>query len=115
MAYLCLVRSMRGRWLSVAILLGGCAVAPLQITGPYASRLSDADIQQIKVAVAAVSRISDRVRTIDAVRRDRVRVEVGVTIEHGWQGSELFLVRRGAAWQIANQAESTAIREFPVY
>ena len=75
--------------LTVGILLVGCAVAPLRITGPYASRLSDADIQEIKAAVAAVSRISDRVRTIDAVRRDRVRVEVGVTIEHGWQGREV--------------------------
>ena len=65
--------------------------------------------------MAAVSRISDRVRTINAIRRDRVRVEVGVTIEHGWRGSELFVVRRGATWRIDDRAESVFISEGVVY
>jgi hypothetical protein len=109
------VRSMRCRLFAVAVLLTACAVAPLQITGPYASRLSDSDVQQIKAAAAAVSRISERVRTIDAIRRNRVRVEVGVTIEHGWRGRELFVIRRGPTWQVDKQAESTAISEGVVY
>jgi len=110
-----LVRYMRCRLFAAGVLLTACTVAPLQITGPYASRLCDSDVQQIKAAVAAVSRISQRVRTIDAIRRNRVRVEVGVTIEHGWRGRELFVIRRGPTWQVDKQAESTAISEGVVY
>ena len=106
---------MRCRFFTAGVLLSACAVAPLQITGPCASRLSDSDVQQIKTVVAAVSRISQRVRTIDAIRRDRVRVEVGVTIEHGWRGRELFVIRRGTTWQVDKQAESIAISEGVVY
>ena len=106
---------MRYRLFAVGVLLTACVLAQLQITGPYASRFFDSDVQQIKAAMAAVSRISQSVRRIDAIRRDRVRVEVGVTIEHGWRGTELFVIRRSTTWQVDKQAESTAISEGVVY
>src|SRR6266446_9004161 len=49
---LILVRSMRRAMVSMILVLSGCVTPPTQITGRYATRLSNSDLQQIKRLVA---------------------------------------------------------------
>ena len=104
-AELVLVRSMRAQLLLVSVLLAGCAATPLptppmKITGPYASSLSRHDVQQIQGLATARSDIGGTVRTIDAVRPNRVRVESGRPIYSGWSGIGFFAVRHDSTWHI---------------
>jgi hypothetical protein len=48
-----------------------------EVSGPYANRLSQADIAQIKTAVRAERSVPHNVRKIDAVRPDRVAIQTG--------------------------------------
>ena len=50
---------------------------PLQISGPYANRLSKTDIEQLKVLVSKEPRIDHRLKKIEAVRPDKVGIRTG--------------------------------------
>ena len=67
---------MRAQLLMVSFLLSGC-VTPTQIVGPYAARLSDIDIQQIKLLISKDPEIDHRVAQIEAVRPNKAWVKVG--------------------------------------
>ena len=46
-----------------------------EVSGPFASRLSPADVQQIKAAVSKNAHVSHNVKKIEAVRPDKVAVQ----------------------------------------
>ena len=71
---------MRTNLLAVALLLAACVAESVQVIGPYADRLSDADIQQIKLA--ASKDLDGRLRKIEAFRRDKVRVQIGPELRY---------------------------------
>ena len=51
--------------------------ASLQISGPYANRLSQSDIQQITALVSKEPGIDHRLKRIEAVRPDKVHIQTG--------------------------------------
>ena len=51
--------------------------APLQISGPYANRLSKADIEQLKVLASKEPGIDHRLKKIEAIRLDKVHIQTG--------------------------------------
>jgi hypothetical protein len=69
---------MRGCTFAIAWVLAACVTErqQLEITGPYASRLSAEDLRQIEIAAAeGPERLA--LQRIDAFEPNRVRVEVG--------------------------------------
>jgi len=50
---------------------------PLQISGPYANRLSKPDIEQLKALVSKEPGIDRRLKKIEAVRPDKVHIQTG--------------------------------------
>ena len=70
----------RTNLLAVALLLAACVAESVQVIGPYADRLSDADIQQIKLA--ASKDLDGRLRKIEAFRRDKVRIQIGPELRY---------------------------------
>jgi hypothetical protein len=66
-----------GVWVTTfALPLIACA-ASLQISGPYVNRLSKADIEQLKALVSKEPGIDHRLKKIEAVRPDKVRIQTG--------------------------------------
>ena len=51
--------------------------APFQLSGPYANRLSKADVEQIKAVVSKEPGIDHRLKKIEAVRPDKVGIRTG--------------------------------------
>jgi hypothetical protein len=94
---------MRASPLIAALLLGACVTPRPQIVGPYASRLSEADIEQIKLIVRNDRGITDhRISKLDVLRPDKVRVETGGvrTDEIGPESHyvRFFVVKRNGKW-----------------
>src|SRR5437870_8324932 len=50
---------------------------PLQVGGPFANRLSKADVEQIKALVSKEPGIDHRLKNIEAVRPDKVHIQTG--------------------------------------
>jgi hypothetical protein len=100
---------MRARLL-VLMLLVGCSTPhaqPVSVLGRYASGLRDADIQEIKRVVAGYQK--EPLRKIDAVGRNKVRVEVG----SDKAVSRFPLLKRDGKWFVDEtgefESESTII------
>ena len=109
---------MRGLILFIALAVGACAAPlPPQIVGRYAARLSTRDVQQVTQVVAARPDLGRRIRKLEAVRPDRVHVEVERS--HGpksWSGSYFFVVRRRTGWYIEESSiEATTERTVTIY
>src|SRR6266496_1649070 len=51
--------------------------APFQISGPYANRLSKPDIEQIKALVSKEPGVDHRLKKIEALGVDKVRIQTG--------------------------------------
>jgi hypothetical protein len=62
--------------MSAAVAAVAFAVSP-QISGPYANRLSQGDIQQITALVAKEPGVDHRLKQIEAVHSDQVRIHTG--------------------------------------
>jgi hypothetical protein len=60
-----------------AALVAVVFAAPVQTSGPYANRLSQADIVQIKALVSKEPDIDHRLKKIEAVGPDKVRIQTG--------------------------------------
>jgi hypothetical protein len=92
---------MRARLL-ISLLLVGCTTAqprPVAITGRYATHLSDADIQEIRRVVSIYQK--EPLRKIDAVARNKVRVETG----SDRQLSSFPLIKRNGKWLVDETGE----------
>ena len=50
---------------------------PVEISGPYGNRLPKADIEQLKTLVSKEPGIDHRLKKIEAVRPDKVRIQTG--------------------------------------
>jgi hypothetical protein len=90
---------MRARVLAVSLLLSACAASP-QLVGPYPTRFSDADIQQIKLLISKNPDIDHRLARIEAVRSDKAWVKVGGPNRSG-EGSRytrFIVVKRAGKW-----------------
>ena len=80
------------------IAFSGCAT-PLQIVGPYASRLSAADIQEIKVLVAKQPDTDRRLVELEATRPDKVWVKVGgFDTSGGSRYNRFIVIKRAGRW-----------------
>ena len=94
---------MRAAVVPLALLLAGCA--SVDVRGPFADRLSPADIQQIKTHVDSDPRLISPWIHITAVAPDRVQLESGglassdgMTI-NGEKSTKIFLIKRGGKWE----------------
>ena len=98
---------MRSPLVAVALLLTACT-AEVQLTGPYAAKLSPADVQQLKRLAANGPKIGRTVITVEAIRPDRVHAEDRFYSDAGW---------RGSTWQIDQNSpiEATDARKITVY
>lgn len=106
---------MRFKVLPVALVLSACAAQPLQVVGPYAARLSDSDIQQIKLLVAARPYLG-RIRKLEVARPDKVHVESGHTDSlGGWKGSGFFVIKRDGKWLIDETSGIEATNERTIF
>jgi len=107
---------MRSPLVSVALLLSACTTQ-VQVTGPYAAKLSVADVQQLKLLAANGPKIGRTVITLEAIRPDRVHVEDRLYSDAGWRGSRFFAVRHVSTWQIDEHSpiEATDARKITVY
>jgi len=94
---------MRTNLLAVALLLAACAAEPVQVVGLYADRLSDAEIQQIKLA--ASRDLHERLRKIEAIRRDKVRVETGSESRY----TRFTVIKRSGKWLVDQSAGVEAV------
>ena len=95
---LILVRSMRRAMVSMILVLSGCVTPPTQITGRYATRLSNSDLQQIKRLVAGDPKLDHRVAQVDVVTPNRARVKVGGIQFHGWSWEIITLIKHRGSW-----------------
>jgi hypothetical protein len=93
---------MRISTLLFAFLLGACAAPQTQIVGPYASRLSVADVDEIKTLTANdLARLHMRAtgppRKLTVVRPDYVRVDAAII--HGYSDTCSFdVMKRHGHW-----------------
>ena len=93
--------------LLISMLLAACTTTQLQsvaIGGRYASHLTDSDIQNIQRVVAAYQKRP--LRKIDAVGRNKVRVETGSDTEL----SRFPLIKRNGKWLVDETGEFEAER-----
>jgi hypothetical protein len=91
---------MRRLVLFLAVLLGACAAPEPQILGRYASRLSSADIEEIKVVAANhLARLHMHAtgppRKLEAVRRDYVHVDAPILDRYADTASFDVMKRHG--------------------
>jgi len=98
---------MRVSLLLVAFLLGACAVPPPQVTGPYASRLSAADIEEIKTLALthlarSHTRAADRPWRLTVVRPDLVRVDAPIVDRYA-DTSSFDVIRSHGRWVFDNR------------
>jgi hypothetical protein len=91
---------MRLLMLCLTVLLGACAAPETQITGPYASRLSPADVEEIKtVSAKDLARLHMRATgppsTLQTVRPDYVRVQAPIA---GGYACNFDVMKRHGRW-----------------
>ena len=108
---------MRRAVLSMMLVFSGCVTPPTQITGRYASRLSDSDLQQIKRLVANDPKLDHRVVQIDVVAPDRARVKVGGIQFQGWSWEIITVIKHRWSWtrDYSAPAEAEAERIIMTY
>jgi hypothetical protein len=88
---------MRAHVVAIMFLLTACASQP-QITGPYASRLSDVDIQQIRLLVLKEPNTDHRLAAIEAIRPDKAWVKVGGLDSSGARYNRFLVLKRDGKW-----------------
>jgi hypothetical protein len=91
---------MRSLMLCLALLLGACAAPETQIVGPYASRLSATDIDEINALTAAdLARLGMHVTgpplQLQVVRPDYVHVQAPIT---GNRACNFDVMKRRGHW-----------------
>ena len=82
---------------------------PVAILGRYASHLSDRDIQEIRHVVSAYQKRP--LRKIDAIGRNKVRVETGSDQELSW----FPLIKHNGKWLVDETGEFESERTIITY
>ncbi len=94
---------MRRALLVFPLLLAACVATPVRVTGPHASALSPADVQQIKTLVDNRRDFGHPLGSIVAVSHDRAHVVTRRSDgERRWTGTSYYVVRRGERWVVAD-------------
>jgi hypothetical protein len=83
-----------------AIVLTGCATPTTtpHVVGPYASHLSSADVEQIRVIICKGPRSSSREATVEAFALDRARVDTRIIQPSGFEHLRYTVVKHGEIW-----------------
>ena len=113
-AYLFLVRSMRLQFVA-ALLLSGCSsviyhAGPL-VTGPHASTVSQADVQEIADLVRSRRDIRRPIYKISVEAPYRAVVNSGSDSFIGAQFSEFTVVKYQGRWRIASRVVQGGVAE----
>jgi hypothetical protein len=84
----------------------------LDIRGPYANRLSSSDIVQIKAAISRDQQISHNVRSIEAIRPDKVSVQTTTrtAVDEDTQ-YEFNAYKRSGVWRIDEDSIQISIEK----
>ena len=85
-----------------------------EVSGPYAARLSQSDVVQIKAAVASERGIPHNVRKIEAVRPDKVAIQTGG--KTGLDSATYYdfnVYKRGGKWAIDASSIETSFESTP--
>jgi hypothetical protein len=106
---------MRRAMISMMLVLSGCVTPPTQVTGRYAARLSDSDLQQIRRLVASDRMVDHRVAQVDVVALDRARVKVGGIQFHGWSWEIITVIKHHGSWARDYTAPAEAEVEGIIY
>lgn len=90
--------------LCLAVLLGACAAPEPQIVDPYASRLTVADVEEIKALTAAdLARLrlhaTGPPSTLDAIRPDYVHVDAPILAQYG-DTCSFDVMKRHGRWVV---------------
>lgn len=64
-----------GVTIAALFIVGAAAIYSGELSGPYASKLSAADVAQIKAAISRDRHISHNVKKIEALKADKVAVQ----------------------------------------
>jgi hypothetical protein len=91
------------------LLLTGCAsTIETQVVGPYASRLSASDLDQLKDLAYSRFTVDRRFIKLEAIKANQVRVEATSYEGSGWTRSRFTSVRRGGHWVLDQKSEAVA-------
>ena len=85
-----------------------------EVSGPYATRLSQSDVVQIKVAVSGQRGISHNVRKIEAVRPDKVAIQTGG--KTGLDSATYYdfnVYKRSGKWIVETSSIETSFESVP--
>ena len=93
-----------------ALLFSGCT-GITQVRGPSAADLSPADVREIRRLVARPPHLGHTLITLDAIGRDRVRVETREYEESGCEVLIQYVVRRHGMWHIDEHSPPQYITE----
>jgi|SRR5215471_8250998 len=63
--------------IALAIALPAIAFGAPRVSGTYANQISKIDIDQIQAAVSKEKGVAHNIRTVDAVRADKVAIQTG--------------------------------------
>jgi hypothetical protein len=87
---------------------------PLQASGPYANRLSAADIQQITVLVSKEPHVDHRLKKIEAIRLDKVHIQTGgKTAVDTATYNDFNVYERAGKWVIDTSSIEIGIETIP--
>ena len=96
-----------------ALPLVACA-GSLQISGPYPNRLSEVDIVRIKALVSKEPGIDHRLKKIDAVRPDKVRIQTGGrTAVDSATYNDFNVYKRAGRWVIDTASIEISVETIP--
>jgi hypothetical protein len=95
----------------MSLLLSSCASTPVQMTGPAANRLSDADVWEIRLLISKLPYIEHRVRVLFAVHSDKVRVVTGAAKDKAYFGNRFTVIKRAGKWLVDKTAPDEATVE----
>jgi hypothetical protein len=106
-----LVRSMSVGVVIIFLVLSACASPPVQMTGPAANRLSDTDVQEIRLLISKLPSIEHRIRVLFAVYSDKVRVVTGAAKDKAYFGNRFTVIKRAGKWIVDKTAPDEATVE----
>ena len=75
-------------------------IFPPDVSGPYATSLSPADLREIKLLIGSRRDIAKPIAVIQVLRQDMARVSTGSFMYGGGKWSDIRLYKRRGKWTI---------------
>jgi hypothetical protein len=101
--------------IAASLIVGAATIYPGELSGPYASKLSPADLAQIKAAVSKDRHVSHNVKKIEALKVDKVAVQTtSRTAVNEDTTYDFNVYKRAGVWTIDENSVqiSTEYRDF---